>query len=97
IKPNPTSIESGTYNPFSRPLFVYWNVESLKKPEVAALAEFTIDVAPTAAEEVGYVRLPEWVYDSMLDRLEDQVTGSIYYDESHNSKKGTLKELLSKK
>ena len=94
VKPSPTAIESGNYNPFSRPLFVYWNVESLKKPEVAALAEFTIDVAPTAAEEVGYVRLPEWVYDSMMDRLDNKVTGSIYYDADLNSKKGTLKELL---
>ncbi|MEM1108059.1 MAG: PstS family phosphate ABC transporter substrate-binding protein [Planctomycetota bacterium] len=96
VKPTPEAIESGTYNPFSRPLFIYWNVESLKKPEVAALAEFTIDVAPTAAEEVGYVRLPEWVYESMFDRLDDKVTGSIYYDGDLNAKKGTLKELLVK-
>jgi phosphate transport system substrate-binding protein len=93
-KPTPESIESGSYNPFSRPLFVYWNVDSLDKPEVAALAEFTIDVAPTAAEEVGYVRLPEWVYETMFDRLDNRVTGSIYYDDDLNSKRGTLKELL---
>jgi phosphate transport system substrate-binding protein len=93
-KPTSESIESGTYNPLSRPLFIYWNVESLNKPEVAALAEFTIDVAPTAAEEVGYVRLPEWVYDSMMDRLADKTTGSIYYDDDLNSRKGTLKQLL---
>ncbi|MEM9417418.1 MAG: PstS family phosphate ABC transporter substrate-binding protein [Planctomycetota bacterium] len=96
VAPSSEAIESGNYNPFSRPLFIYWNVESLKKPEVAALAEFTIDVAPTAAEEVGYVRLPEWVYDSMMDRLEDKVTGSIYYDADLNAKKGTLKDLLGK-
>lgn len=97
VNPNPQSIESGNYNPFSRPLFVYWNVASLDKPEVAALAEFTIDVAPTAAEEVGYVRLPEWVYDTMMDRLNKKVTGSVYYDAELNSKSGTLKELLGKK
>jgi len=96
IKPSPSSIESGNYNPFSRPLFVCWNVDSLNKPEVAALAEFTIDVAPTAAEEVGYVRLPEWVYESMFDRLDSKVTGSIYYDQELNRKTGTLKELLGK-
>jgi len=93
-KPTPESIESGTYNPFSRPLFIYWNVDSLKKPEVAALAEFTLDVAPTAAEEVGYVRLPEWVYDSMFDRLDSKTTGSIYYDAELNAQSGTLKELI---
>ena len=94
VKPTPESIESGKYNPFSRPLFVYWKVDSLSKPEVAALAEFTIDVAPTAAEEVGYVRLPSWVYDAMMDRLSNRTTGSIYYDEDLNPKSGTLKELI---
>lgn len=94
VKPTPESIESGTYNPLSRPLFIYWKVESLNKPEVAALAEFTIDVAPTAAEEVGYVRLPSWVYDTMMDRINDKVTGSIYYDENLEPRTGTLKELL---
>ncbi|MEM9915526.1 MAG: PstS family phosphate ABC transporter substrate-binding protein [Planctomycetota bacterium] len=94
VKPTPEAIESGTYNPFSRPLFIYWNIESLNKPEVAALAEFTLDVAPTAAEEVGYVRLPEWVYESMFDRLDNKTAGSIYYDEELNPKKGTLKDLI---
>ncbi|MEM6392850.1 MAG: PstS family phosphate ABC transporter substrate-binding protein [Planctomycetota bacterium] len=94
VKPTPATIEKGTYNPFSRPLFIYWNVESLKKPEVAALAEFTIDVAATAAEEVGYVRLPEWVYETMFDRLDAKTTGSIFYDADLNPKTGTLKELL---
>lgn len=94
VKPTPETIESGDYNPLSRPLFVYWNAKSLDKPEVAALAEFTIDVAPTAAEEVGYVRLPSWVYDEMMQRLNSKTTGSIYYDEDMNPRKGTLKELL---
>jgi phosphate transport system substrate-binding protein len=94
VKPTPASIESGDYNPLSRPLFIYWKVESLNKPEVAALAEFTIDVAPTAAEEVGYVRLPSWVYDAMMKRINNKVTGSIYYDENLEPKKGTLKELI---
>ena len=96
VKPTPGAIESGTYNPFSRPLFIYWNVESLNKPEVAALAEFTLDVAPTAAEEVGYVRLPEWVYEAMFDRLENKTTGSIFFDSDLNPKKGTLKDLLGR-
>jgi len=96
VAPTSAAIESGNYNPFSRPLFVYWNVDSLKKPEVAALAEFTIDVGPIAAEAVGYVRLPDWVYDSMANRLKNKITGSIFYDAQLNSKKGTLKELLGK-
>jgi len=96
VKPTPESIESGDYNPLSRPLFVYWKVSSLNKPEVAALASFTIDVAPTAAEEVGYVRLPSWVYDAMMKRINDRITGSIYYDKNLEPRKGTLKQLIGK-
>ncbi len=96
IQPSPDTIESGTYNPFSRPLFVYWNVNSLDRSEVNEFAEFFLDVAPTAAEEVGYVRLPSWVYDAMTQRLRDRTTGSIYYDENMEPKHGTLKQLLGK-
>jgi phosphate transport system substrate-binding protein len=94
VKPTNESIESGDYNPLSRPLFVYWNVDSLARPEVAALANFHVDVAGDASEEVGYVRLPSWVYESMNERLQSKTTGSIYYDEDLNPVKGTLKELL---
>lgn len=94
VTPSSDAIESGTYNPFSRPLFVYWNIQSLDRSEVEAFAEFFLDVAPTAAEEVGYVRLPSWAYDAMLDRLLDRVPGSIYYTDSGESRHGTLKELL---
>lgn len=94
VTPSPEAIETGTYNPFSRPLFVYWNVESLKRSEVSEFAEFFLDIAPTAAEEVGYVRLPSWVNDAMAKRLSGRVTGSIYYTDDMEEKHGTLKELL---
>ena len=94
VLPNPESIESGSYNPFSRPLFVYWNASSLDRTEVNEFAEFFLDVAPTAAEEVGYVRLPSWVYDAMTQRLRERTTGSIYYNDDMEPQHGTLKELL---
>ena len=94
VQPTPETIETGTYNPFSRPLFVYWKVDSLNKPEVKEYAEFFLDVAPTASEEVGYVRLPSFVYDAMMDRLRNRTSGSIYYDDQLNPKEGSLKELV---
>ncbi|MEM7625619.1 MAG: PstS family phosphate ABC transporter substrate-binding protein [Planctomycetota bacterium] len=94
VQPSSEAIETGSYNPFSRPLFVYWNVDSLDRTEVNTFAEFFLDVAPTAAEETGYVRLPSWVYDAMTKRLNDRITGSIYYTDSGEAKHGTLKELL---
>ena len=95
VEPSPEAIESGSYNPFSRPLFVYWNVKSLDRTEVNEFAEFFLDVAPTAAEEVGYVRLPSWVYDTMTQRLRDRTTGSIYYNDAMEPQHGTLKQLLA--
>ena len=94
VQPTPETIETGTYNPFSRPLFVYWKVDSLNKPEVKEYAEFFLDIAPTASEEVGYVRLPTFVYDAMMERLRDRTSGSIYYTDDLQPKEGSLKELV---
>ncbi len=94
VRPTAETIESGEYNPFSRPLFVYWKIDSLDRPEVAAYAEFFLDVAPTAAEEVGYVRLPEWCAEASMDRLANRTAGSVYYTDELEAKEGTLKELM---
>ena len=58
IAPLASTIEDGTYNPFSRPLFIYVSTKSLERPEVASFIEFYLDEGPELAEEVGYVQLP---------------------------------------
>ena len=57
IFPTSKTIKDGTYKPLSRPLFVYVNKESLKKPEVKKFLTFLINNSEKLVSEVGYVPL----------------------------------------
>jgi len=71
VEPNNETIENGTYEPLSRPLFVYVNNASVKdKEQVYEYVKFTLENAGDLAEEVGYVRLPQEQYDEQLQTLE---------------------------
>ncbi|QDP42161.1 PstS family phosphate ABC transporter substrate-binding protein [Radiobacillus deserti] len=70
VKPTPETVQDGSYTPLSRPLFTYVNVASLKeKPQVYDFVKFTLENAASAAEEVGYVALPEDKYTSQLEEI----------------------------
>ena len=64
VAPSPATINDGTYAPLSRPLFIYVNKESAKRPEVRAFVEFYLKTVPTIAKDVGYVSLPAETYEA---------------------------------
>lgn len=71
VAPTNETVESGDYNPLSRPLYIYANNASLKdKEQVYEYVKFYLENAATFAEEVGYVSLPEADYTSQLETLE---------------------------
>ncbi|WP_226583058.1 PstS family phosphate ABC transporter substrate-binding protein [Halobacillus litoralis] len=70
VKPGPETIQDGSYTPLSRPLFTYVNVNAYKeKAQVRDFVEYTLNNAGKAAEEVGYVALPEEKYQEQLDKV----------------------------
>lgn len=68
VEPTDETVQSYTY-PLSRPLFVYAKNESLEKEEFRTFMEFTLKNAAKAAEETGYVALPEEDYQEQIDKL----------------------------
>ena len=78
ITPSNETINDGTYNPLSRPLFIYASVASLEREEVAAFVEYflTDGVWLVDTPEVGYVQLPEAIYAAVLERVQNGITGS---------------------
>ena len=62
ISPTNKTIKDGTYKPLSRPLYVYVNKESLKKPYVKKFLNFMINNSEKLVSEVGYVPLQEKEY-----------------------------------
>ncbi|MGA0933804.1 MAG: PstS family phosphate ABC transporter substrate-binding protein [Pseudohongiellaceae bacterium] len=69
VTPTPTTINDGTYSPLSRPIFIYLNTASLARQEVKAFVEFYLESAGQLASEVGYIALPEDMYQASRDQV----------------------------
>ena len=69
VAPTMETIADGSYAPLSRPLFIYVNLESLRRPEVRELVRFTIDQSDDIVETVGYVPLAPADYAANREHL----------------------------
>ena len=77
VEPSEETINNGNYSPLSRPLFIYVNIDSLQREEVRALVDFYLRNAADVAASVGYVGLPQQMYDEGLTLVEQSaVNGS---------------------
>ncbi len=90
VSPDATTIESGEYAPFSRPLFIYVNKASADRPEVKSFVEFYLKEGPELATEVGYVPLPRAVYMRGGANFKNGRTGTQFLDSAGNSIKGSV-------
>jgi phosphate transport system substrate-binding protein len=90
IEPNHTTIENGTYAPFSRPLFIYVNAKSAQRPEVKALVSYYLEHAGETSEEVGYVKLPANLYAIVKKNFESSKTGTQFLGPDGKGKHGAL-------
>lgn len=71
VEPNNETIESGEYEPLSRPLFTYASNSAIAEDEaVYDFMQYTLENAGAMAEAVGYVALPQEEYDNGLADLE---------------------------
>jgi len=78
ILPSPETVRNGTYQPLSRPIFIYVSKQALDRPEVAAFTEFYLTHAETLVREVGYIPLPQRAYALGLARVRERRTGSLF-------------------
>lgn len=94
VAPTPETVNMGTYQPLSRPLFIYISAPAAERLEVQTFIEFYLKNAGALAGDVGYVELPPNIYDLALKRFNNRVTGSIF--EGEGAKVGvSLEDLLS--
>ena len=78
VLPSEATVKDGSYNPLSRPIFIYVNKKSLAKPEVRGFVEFYLQQAPSLVQEVKYVALPEKAYGLAMERVKQGKTGTIF-------------------
>lgn len=78
VGPSEATIADGSYQPLSRPIFIYVRADALARPEVAAFVEFYLANAPTLVRAARYIPLPARAYELALARARDRVTGSVF-------------------
>ncbi len=94
IAPSPNSVETGTYQPLSRPVFIYVSKAEAERDEVRRFVDFYLAEVRTLAKEVGYIPLTDEEYELAVARFEERKAGSLFGGE--DSKVGvTVAQLLS--
>ncbi|MCX7893156.1 MAG: PstS family phosphate ABC transporter substrate-binding protein [Burkholderiales bacterium] len=78
VEPSMESVLKGTYQPLSRPIFIYVNAKSLDKPEVREFVEFYMKNGAKLAKEVKYVPLPDSAYKTALDHVQKSKKGTVF-------------------
>jgi phosphate transport system substrate-binding protein len=82
VLPSSRSVNTGTYTPLSRPIFIYVTANAAQRPEVAQFVEFYLDSAPGIVPEVGYVALSEQAYGQGAQLLNELEVGTVYQAET---------------
>jgi phosphate transport system substrate-binding protein len=81
VAPERANVENGTYQPLSRPLFIYVNAEAAQRPEVQQFVQFHLQ-NPELVTEVGYVPLPSEAYTLAQERFNEGRTGTVFANQN---------------
>jgi phosphate transport system substrate-binding protein len=82
VTPSAKTVEDGTYQPLSRPIFIYVSKKSMDKPEVREFVEFYLKNAPTLVKQVKYVPLPQSIYTTGAEHLKKGKIGTMFGGEA---------------
>jgi phosphate transport system substrate-binding protein len=94
VAPSAQTVEGGTYQPLSRPIFIYVSKKSTSKPEVKEFVEFYLKNAPTLVKQVKYVPLPAKAYSMALEHFNKGRVGTVFGGKSEVGI--TIEELLKR-
>ncbi|ODT33554.1 MAG: protein sphX [Lautropia sp. SCN 70-15] len=78
VTPSMESVLDGSYQPLSRPIFIYVNAKSLDKPEVKAFVEYYMTNGAKLSREVSYVPLPDSAYKIGLEHVNKKRVGTVF-------------------
>jgi phosphate transport system substrate-binding protein len=78
VLPSIAAVTDGSYEPLSRPLFVYVSVAAAQRPEVRKFIEFYMTEGPSLAAEAGFVPLPEAASQLALKHFQEGRVGSVF-------------------
>jgi len=76
VLPSFETVKNGTYQPLSRPVFIYINAKSVEKPEVKEFVEYYLANAGKLAKAVKMVGLPDKAYKLATANFKAKKTGT---------------------
>ncbi|MCP2042589.1 PstS family phosphate ABC transporter substrate-binding protein [Pontibacter sp. HSC-36F09] len=76
VLPSLETVKDGSYAPLSRALFLYVSSKAVVRPEVVDFINFYLENAGELAQEVGYIPLPDNVYNEQKQKFEQFATGA---------------------
>ncbi len=78
VLPSEQTVMDGSYNPLSRPIFIYVNKKSASKPEVKEFVEFYLKNSAQLVKQVKYIPLPAKAYKMAEERFAKGKTGTMF-------------------
>ena len=93
IAPSSDTVRNGTYQPLSRPLFVYVSRKAADRTDVQRFVEMLF-MRTDLVREVGYIELTPQIYDLARAHFADRRTGTAF--EKGNQVGMTLEALLAR-
>lgn len=76
VIPTIKTVSNNSYTPLSRPLFIYITKDAAQRPNPQKFVNFYLETAPKVAQQVGYVAMPDSVYQVQKDKFEAFYTQS---------------------
>jgi phosphate transport system substrate-binding protein len=89
------TVRNGTYQPLSRPLFIYVSRKAAERPEVQTFVESYFMEGRELITEVGYVQLTEPIYQLAQKHFADRKTGTAF-GQGGSQVGMTLEDLLAR-
>jgi len=78
VMPSVENVVNGSYQPLSRPIFIYVNAAALRRPQVQQFVQYYVNNAAAASQRVGYVPLPQAAYAAYLQRVQRRTPGTAF-------------------
>ncbi|HEY0683584.1 MAG TPA: PstS family phosphate ABC transporter substrate-binding protein [Steroidobacter sp.] len=78
VLPSIEAVNDGSYEPLSRPLFIYVRDTAAARAEIKEFIQFYLTEGADLAKEVGYVPLPAEAYKVALKHFTERKMGTVF-------------------
>lgn len=78
VAPSAQTVANGTYQPLSRPIFIYASTKSISRPEADRFVTYYLQAVRELSAEVGYVPLPLHTEQLAKERYKVRRAGTMF-------------------